>query len=199
MGPSLKNIPITLPTVLWRSSWRVWDGLPCTREPNSWSWRKLSTGDSYASMKRLRNSKRPHCSVTKTAIFKRKSEIVDGVGLMKELMEEIDRQVQHELVTSSMEYGYNTRSDGMIRRSYSRGRKRQTWDRSAVVTWHSWFSFVWPTTWGGSLKIWPEKCPCVLTSSTRSTKKTTKECLDSSSQNCPRPIVILVTGSTFRE
>ena len=42
-------------------------------------------------------------SVTKTTILKRKSEIEDGVGLMKELIEEIDRQVQHELVTSNME------------------------------------------------------------------------------------------------
>ena len=47
-------------------------------------------------------------SVTTTAILKRKSEIVDGVGLMQELIEEIDRQVQNELVTSNMEYAYNT-------------------------------------------------------------------------------------------
>ena len=46
--------------------------------------------------------------VKKTPLLQRKSEIVDGVGFMKELIEELDRQVQKELVTSNMEYAYDT-------------------------------------------------------------------------------------------
>ena len=44
--------------VLWVLSQRVRDGLPC-----SWSRRALTTGDSYASTKRSRTSKRAKCTV----------------------------------------------------------------------------------------------------------------------------------------